>query len=280
MSLDVHYPDISEALHSASSLDEAWIGYIDMLRDTEDIINAQYATKLEQSHNMLSASNLKQLEKDFVGFKDHLRNCSKQTGIHLHLLRRQKAFIGLNEKIRLFINSGKNLSKINDLLGFRIVIQTPYPDTEDSIKYCYNVLNEVLFYFCLKKEYLILEAEPRVGLELMPQLDEKLGILVPPQGYIYPGFQINVKDYICNPKSNGYQSLHIEVQIRTFAMDILAEHGSGVHIKYKIEKYENVELENIDYSKIKMPGFMQLSNGEVYDTIGLTRSIDPFNHLR
>ena len=38
MSLDVHYPDISEALHSASSLDEAWIGYIDMLRDTDTIL--------------------------------------------------------------------------------------------------------------------------------------------------------------------------------------------------------------------------------------------------
>lgn len=56
---------------------------------------------------------------------------------------------------------------------------------------------------------------------------------------IFPG---TLNDYIVNPKSNGYQSLHtclnfkgksIEVQIRTREMDEIAEEGNAAHWKYK-----------------------------------------------
>lgn len=55
-----------------------------------------------------------------------------------------------------------------------------------------------------------------------------------------------IKDYIALPKDNGYQSLHttiiyeeqhIEIQIRTFLMDMEAEYGFAAHNDYKKNKF-------------------------------------------
>ena len=57
-----------------------------------------------------------------------------------------------------------------------------------------------------------------------------------------------MKDYISNPKPNGYRSLHttivvdaqpIEVQIRTLAMHFNAQHGSASHLLYKQAQYRH-----------------------------------------
>jgi len=284
----IEFPSIAESLYKASSIEEARDLYISELRKTGTLPCLQYAAKLTQCKRMLSIGNLKGLERDFIAFKEHMRIWSKKTGIPLILQRRQKDYLGLNAKIRLFLSTRQSLSKINDLLGFRIILKTPYPDSELSIQHCYQVLNETISFFALKKNCLILEAEPRTGHKISAEKAKKIGIVIPKQDYILEGFKINVKDYVLSPKENGYQSLHIlistpsgiifEVQIRTSFMDVIAEHGSGKHSMYKKARYQNSDM-NVDYAKIHMPGFMILSTGECYDIIGLQHSVDPFNIL-
>lgn len=288
-SLDIKYPDISEALYKAHSLDEARTIYVSMLRETGNIYNSQYAAKLENSKIMLSQSNLKQLEKDSISFKEHMRIWSKKSNIQLSILRRQKDFLGLNSKIRLYLQTGKNMSKIHDLLGFRIILKTPSVDNDQSIKHCYDALNETIRFFALERNCMLLEAEPRSGAVISSSEAQKLGLCLPEKSMVLKGFENNVKDYVLEPKKKGYQSLHIlvetpsrlifEVQVRTTAMDIIAENGPASHNLHKEAKYEGVYLGNIDFSKVNMPGFQLLSNGEIYDTIGLQKSIDPFNFL-
>jgi hypothetical protein len=82
-----------------------------------------------------------------------------------------------------------------------------------------------------------------------------------------------VKDYIKNPRLNGYQSLHfsllvacysetlsgfhVEFQLRDTNMHQNAEVGSASHIKYKDET--DALIRNVfhfdDCSKLKLPGF-------------------------
>ncbi len=65
-----------------------------------------------------------------------------------------------------------------------------------------------------------------------------------------------LRDWISNPKANGYESLHttvmskqgrwVEVQIRTRRMDEIAEKGYAAHWKYKerIKKYNGTSLDD------------------------------------
>lgn len=288
------FPDIRNALYIGSSFSEIRNTYVRALRESGNIYHSLYANKLEECANMLSTANLNELESEFHDFKEHMRMWAKKRHIKIILKRRQKDFLGLNEKIRLFLKTGKSLDKIQDLLGFRIILCTPKPDTMQSIELCYEVLNELIKFFALKKHCIFLEAEPTVNTFFRNK--NIPNIFIPKESMVLPGFENNIKDYIVHPKKNGYQSLHMlikksnglifEVQIRTFAMDLHAEYGSAHHLGHKNSRYKISEnsdyledIMNIDYSKITLPGFSVLEDGTVHDLVGLTMSIDPFNAL-
>ena len=71
---------------------------------------------------------------------------------------------------------------------------------------------------------------------------------------LYKTNESRERNYLTNPKANGYQSLHvtamsnagkwIEVQIRSKRMDEIAERGFAAHYRYKEENRTPVEYEN------------------------------------
>lgn len=85
----------------------------------------------------------------------------------------------------------------------------------------------------------------------------------------------NFKDYIANPKENGYQSLHtavildngdpVEIQIRTFEMHTYAEYGFAAHWAYKEKKKVDESGVKINYIRSIMDLHKEKSNDELLE---------------
>ncbi len=134
-------------------------------------------------------------QKQFIGkIKDNIEAALEKTGIKGRVEGREKHPFSIYQKMR---RKKTALNEVVDVFGFRIVV--------DSIDTCYRSLGIVH------------------------------GIYRPMPG--------RFKDYIAIPRVNGYQSLHttlfgpnsmpIEVQIRTEAMQQVAEAGIAAHWQYK-----------------------------------------------
>lgn len=283
---DIYFPDLQQVLETATTMDEVWEEYIKTLRSNPSITNFLYANKLEEFRNMLAIPKLRELEEEFHEVKEHLRDLAELYGIRIRLIRRQKDFVGLNEKIRLFLLKNSPLDKINDFLGFRIILCTESEDTLETVNLCYKVLNKLIEYFVMERGCILTEAEPLLKDAYVT--NEEAKIVIPDTNMILPGFETNVKDYIRNPKANGYQSLHtivrksdglvFEIQVRTLAMDIRAEYGSANHLPYKTSKYKGADIE-LDFTKLSIRGFYASKNGDVCDMVCLAKSGDPFGLL-
>jgi len=85
---------------------------------------------------------------------------------------------------------------------------------------------------------------------------------------LYKTNHFRERNFITNPKPNGYQSLHItamsktgkwvEVQIRSQRMDEIAERGLAAHFKYKEENRNPQEYENrVEEWLTKIRGMLQ-----------------------
>ena len=142
--------------------------------------------------------------KEFIPFiEESLKTRFSQDSLELkHIAGREKHLYSLYKKMR---TKDLSLSEIMDVYALRVVT--------DSIDKCYRAL----------------------------------GII----HNLYKPIHGRFKDYIAMPKANGYQSLHstvlgahglpVEIQIRTEAMDQMAENGVAAHWLYKST---NIDTEN------------------------------------
>ena len=133
--------------------------------------------------------------KDLIGrVKQEVETRFADQGMQVRILGREKTLYSVYSKMD---NKHLSFSEVTDLYGFRVVV----PELSD----CYT------------------------GLGILHQIYKPL-----------PG---KFRDYVAIPKINGYQSLHttligpfgtnIEFQLRTDAMDVVAESGVAAHWLYK-----------------------------------------------
>ena len=158
---------------------------------------------------------------------------AEKMGIKVVIKSRAKHFYSIYQKMR---KRNKAASELFDLLALRILCDTPAE--------CYTLVGIVH------------------------------GLWKPLDG--------RFKDYIAMPKANGYQSLHttvmcegkpLEIQIRTFEMHNMAEHGIASHWLYK--KGTNKEL--VEEDKLGVINRLQKFKEDLKE--GLTEN-DTFEALK
>lgn len=199
----------------------------------------------------------------------------------------------------------QKLNCFRDLIAYRIVVSMPQCHIKEGenrndieLDYLYKVAN------------------------FLPEFLEERGFSVQPSDMkaanfsdrLNPELRQYYRDYIENPNSTGYQSLHItlydnisrsyiEVQLRTKEMDDFAEIGPANHLGYEKrqakersrrdaipygeypvfdEAYErSVKLHDLNLADVNVNMFGAINNSVVNDGCGLFRGrlILPFEHL-
>ena len=198
-----------------------------------------------------------------------------------------------------------NLNFFRDLIAYRIVISLPQchvseqnKRVEQELKYLYEIANVI-------PDFL---EERGFTAELSGLIDINGSKFLTENNLPY------YRDYVQNPRSSGYRSLHItfydnfarcytELQLRTKDMDDLAEIGRANHIGYEKQQEENrakrdiipegkckifdeayerlIKLQELDLAAVNVNMFMAYNNQLINDGCGLFRGrqILPFEHL-
>lgn len=186
---------------------------------------------------------------------------------------RIKSVVSMDRKIVKKLNDNESLDKIRDTVAFRTLIFGNLPEYE-LIDNCYNIMNDIIHHN-IRNGYLPCDPGEMNGtMKKKSAIREKL--LIPKESKIDARFRYCVKDYIMNPKENGYQSLHcsfykprggqsFEVQVRTLTMHDLAESGDASHSDYKKKNYAEYP---IDPDKVFIQGY-----SNTYDFVGLEKGL-------
>lgn len=165
-----------------------------MKSDLEDLCLYYLEPQIYEKIKSEIAARRDERERFIRDIKALLQKKLSEVGIQAEIKGRHKHFYSIYRKM---LDQNLSVSQVYDILAFRVIVST--------LKECYECLGHIH------------------------------GMWKPVPG--------RFKDYISVPKPNMYQSLHttvmgplgqrMEVQIRTWEMDRVAEEGIAAHWKYK-----------------------------------------------
>ena len=302
----------------------------DLREQSQNVIDIAHSNLLLRYSTYLASNDfLDSVSDDMTKFRNQI--VDKYSDITLTICGRIKSIVRLEEKFNGYIiefcssyyhkygsfpseeDMSKYLQRFRDLIAYRIIISVPETCLKGrdkdkvEIDYLYKIANSLPLFFT-RRGYSIENAPSVVGVSTT----HKRSKLLQENRRYY-------KDYVVQPKENGYQSLHIalidnhshfaniEIQLRTFEMDCFAELDENVnHSAYEstqndtrtksrlpfgicsyydeaVQRYSR--LYNYDLTKAKIDHFkaVRLPNGTViyndHAGVKFARVIDPREYL-
>lgn len=247
---------LQEHLYKYNTVSEILDSYIKELSECPEIENIMHANKLKAYQNVI---NDKTYLKDMRTFFNRTFSLltKKHPNLRFSIAGRKKSLISTERKILQYIELGRSLDLIRDFFAFRIIL---FGDSSLNLtEHCYKVIEEIIE-LGITNGFTPCDRLPLLGVDDITEHKNDYF-----SNFKYKGY---IKDYICFPKANGYQSLHLvlvdtkgrylEIQVRTLDMHAAIESGIANHEDYKKTKY-NLDFP-ISREKIKLEGYKVINN--------------------
>ena len=255
---------LQEHLYEHNTVPEILESYINELSSSSEVKKIMHANKLKTYKNVI---NDKTYLRDMRIFFDRIFNLltKNHPNLRFSIAGRKKSLISTERKILQYLELDRSLDLIRDFFAFRIIIYGD--DSLDLIQHCYSVIEDIIE-LGISKGFTPCDRLPLLGVTDITKHENNYF-----SNFKYKHY---IKDYICFPKANGYESLHLvlvdtkgrylEIQVRTIDMHAKIESGIANHEDYKKNKY-NLDFP-LEREKIKLDGYKFINNHIVdYESI-------------
>lgn len=256
--LDLFNCLLNKAFNESVSVPEGINKFIKLLEESKNEFFLKLIPEIKRYSVLLTSQDLFEMLRSSINDLWNTFCELLPKSVRVKFVSRRKSVESALRKIALNALIGKDPT-LNDVFAFRIIIDS-VDGEEKNIEYCEIAKNFCIQYFKNKRKCKL----------------------------------ITLKDYISNPKENGYKSVHLifdfisnddtisvvkpsfEIQIRTMDMDVENEFGTAKHAAFKDIQYDPVKSVKIDINSIKIPQFRVVKTDEgvkVIDNIGLVKAL-------
>lgn len=240
-------------LFTCTTYEQLTTSFISALLKMPELKGKICARKLQQ---YLYISESKGFHSEGEKYKEQIgKILSRLSPASFSISGREKALRSYVEKIE---EKYPKLNRVKDECALRVIVSDKIIGQELAIQFCYLFAQAIIDQLTVIPQYD--EIHPDSNEPLSDEIKNQ--IFIPSKSFLDPNYAPYVKDYIMNPNSKGYQSIHLniespktlrkfEIQIRTTTMHSHAEYGPASHtLSYKPTEplaYEKIPNQDFEY---------------------------------